>query len=122
MEEKRLFALRGAVQCLNTGADIQKNVAELYDELLSKNGLCEEDAVSVFFSVTTDLNAVNPATALRKEGRAGKTALLVTQEAQFPDSLERVIRILIHCYMDVSRSPHHVYRNGAEVLRPDRNG
>jgi len=121
MGEKLLFALRGATLCLNTGEDIQENTVALYDELLSKNNLAEEDLVSVIFSVTGDLDAKNPATALRLAGRAGETALFVTQEAYFPGSLERVIRLLVHCYLDPSRPPVHVYRNGAELLRPDRN-
>lgn len=120
MKEKRLFALRGATQCINTTEDIQLHTAALYDELLSRNNLSEEDLVSVIFSVTGDLDAKNPAAALRAQGRAGEAALFVTQEAYFPGGLERVIRVLIHCYLDVSQVPVHVYRNGAELLRPDR--
>ena len=90
----------------------------MYDELLVKNQLGEEDIVSIIFSVTKDLDAENPARALRGEGRAGEAALFVCQEADFSGSLESVIRVLIHCYLD--GEPAHVYRNGAEVLRPDR--
>ena len=120
MGEKRLFALRGAVMCLNDREDIKKQVTAMYDELLSKNNLGDEDIVSAIFSVTSDLDAENPATALRRAGRAENTALFVTQEACFQGSLERVIRLLVHCYLDVSRNAVHVYRNGAEALRPDR--
>ena len=120
MSEKRLFALRGATCCQNTGRDIQEHTVALYNELLSKNNFTEKELVSVIFSVTGDLDAENPATALRKAGRATETALFVTQEAHFPGALERVIRLLIHCYLDPSQKPLHVYRNGAEVLRPDR--
>ena len=120
MDEKRLFALRGAVQCLNDPADIQKQVLEMYNELLLRNKLAESDLVSVIFSVTSDLDAKNPATALRQGDRAADTALFVTQEAHFPGSLERVIRVLIHCYLKKEAIPVHVYKNGAEALRPDR--
>jgi chorismate mutase len=119
-EEKRLFALRGAVQCLNEAQDMQKHIIILYEELLRRNNLNESELVSVFFSVTRDLDAKNPASALREGGRAGETALFVNQEAHFPGSLERVIRLLIHCYLDISQIPVHVYCNGAELLRPDR--
>ena len=117
MSEKRLLALRGAAQCLNTKEDIQTQTVALYDELLSKNNLAEEDLVSLTFSVTRDLDEKNPATALREKGRAQKTALFVTQEAHFLGSMERVIRVLVHCYCDSSCSPIPVYRNGAETLR-----
>lgn len=117
MGEKRLFALRGAVQCRNDPADIQNQTVAMYDELLAKNNLDKENIVSIVFSVTSDLDAKNPATALRNGGRAGDAALFVTQEANFKDNLERVIRVLIHCYLETDSVPFHVYRNGAEVLR-----
>ena len=119
MEKMRLFALRGATQCINSKDDIQKKTVEMYDELLTENNISEEEIVSIIFSVTQDLDSLNPASALRKEGRAEKIALFVNQEAHFNDSLDRVVRVLIHCYMDPSRTPVHVYRNGAELLRPD---
>ena len=119
MGVKRLFALRGATLCLNSEEDMRNKVVDMYDALLSENNLEEEEIVSVFFSVTGDLDAINPATALRREGRAEKIALLVSQEARFAGSPEQVIRLLIHCYMEASRIPVHVYRNGAEALRPD---
>jgi chorismate mutase len=118
--EKRLYALRGAVRCLNEEGDLREQVGGLYDELLEKNRLAEEDLVSVIFSVTRDLDARNPASALREGGRASSAALFVTQEACFPGSLDRTIRVLIHCYLETGAKPVHVYRNGAEVLRPDR--
>jgi chorismate mutase len=99
---------------------MRKQVAALYDELLRANRLKEEDLVSVIFSVTEDLDAFNPATALRREGRAASAALFVTQEAKVRGGLERTVRLLIHCYLEEGLSPVHVYRNGAEVLRPDR--
>ena len=76
------------------------------------------DIVSVIFSVTSDINAKNPASALRQNGRAANTALFAVQEAAFQGSLERVVRVMIHCYLQ--KPGIHVYRNGAEVLRPDR--
>lgn len=120
MGVKRLFALRGAVQCLNSRDDIQDKTILLYDELLVKNKLAEEDIVSLTFSLTSDLDAANPATALRNRGRAGEAALFAVQEAQIKGSLDHVIRVLIHCYLEETSVPVHAYLNGAEVLRPDR--
>jgi len=119
--EKQLYALRGAVQCQNDRDDIRIQVTALYDELLARNNMDESDLVSVIFSVTGDLDALNPASALRAGGRAGQAALFVTREAEFSGSLERIIRVLIHCYLEKGSVPVHVYRNGAEVLRPDRS-
>jgi len=117
---KKLFALRGATQCENTVKDICDKIAVLYDELLSKNKLDEKDIVSVIFSVTDDLNEVNPSCALRKTGRGGDLALFSVREAQSRGDLERTLRAIIHCYLEDGSAPHHVYQNGAEVLRPDR--
>jgi len=118
---KRLFALRGATQCENTEEDICRQIGLMYDELLLLNKLEEGEIVSVIFSVTGGLDAVNPCSALRKDGRAtGDTALFSVQEPDCKNSVERIIRIIIHCYLDEGSKVRHVYRNGAEVLRPDR--
>ena len=117
---KKLYALRGATQCLNEADDIKGQIAVMYDELLSSNRLGEEDIVSIIFSVTGDLDAINPCTALRKTGRAGEAALFSAAEPVYQGSFERTVRVLIHCYLDEGIKVNHVYRNGAEVLRPDR--
>jgi chorismate mutase len=119
---KRLYALRGATQCLNEAEDMVLQISALYDALLSQNNLSEGDLVSLIFSVTADLDACNPAAALRRSGRAGDLALFTLQEAAVPGGLERTVRVLIHCYMEDGSVPRHVYQNGAEVLRPDRAG
>jgi chorismate mutase len=120
MSEKRLFALRGATQCKNEEEDIIRQVTALYDELLTQNNLEEGDIVSVIFSVTADIDAKNPAAALRFSGRAADLALFALQEASVQGGLERTIRILIHSYLPETNRPLHIYRNGAELLRPDR--
>jgi chorismate mutase len=118
---KKLFALRGATQCINSGDDITKHIIFMYDELLSRNNIAEADIVSLQFSVTPDIDAANPAAVLRKSGRAENIALFAVQEAYVKDGLPHTIRCLLHCYMDAELSPHHVYRNGADILRPDRS-
>jgi chorismate mutase len=117
---KRLFALRGATRCKNEPEDITEQTGRLYDELLGQNNLAEPDIVSVLFSVTADLDALNPAAGLRRYGRAGEASLFVVQEAAALGGLERTLRVMIHCYLDETAQVRHVYRNGAEVLRPDR--
>ena len=116
---KKLYALRGACQCENTEDDICLQVGYMYNELLQKNKIDEKDIVSVIFSVTADLDAVNPCTALRKEGRAGSLALFSAQEPLCKNSLERTVRVIIHCYLQEDIKVQHVYRNGAQMLRPD---
>ncbi|MDR3122628.1 MAG: chorismate mutase [Treponema sp.] len=117
---KRLFALRGATRCKNDPEDITEQVGRLYDELLALNNLAEPDIVSILFSATADLDALNPAAGLRRYGRAEDASLFALQEAAAQGGLERTVRTLIHCYLDEGAQVRHVYRNGAEVLRPDR--
>jgi len=118
---KKLYGLRGATQCENSIQDISKQVIDMYDEILGSNKFDENDIVSIMFTVTNDIDAINPCTALRKGGRAGgNLALFSACEPLIQGSLERTIRVLIHCYLEEDSVANHVYINGAEILRPDR--
>lgn len=116
----RLYAARGAVCCENTQESIARFVPEMYRALLEKNTIREEDIVSVVFSVTNDLTAMNPATALRRAGLAGSVPLFAAAEPFIEGYLPSVMRVLITYYG--TKNPAHVYLNGAEVLRPDLSG
>ncbi|MDR2521206.1 MAG: chorismate mutase [Spirochaetaceae bacterium] len=117
---KKLFALRGAVCAANTAEDIQTQTAALYRALLSANRLDERDIVSLVFSVTAGLDAKNPCAALRERGLAQEAALFAVQEAECRGMPRGLLRALVHCYLDETARPAHVYMNGAEALRPDR--
>jgi chorismate mutase len=119
---KKVFGLRGAVKVLNEEPDIVKQLAALYDKMLQLNKLNEKDIVSIIFSVTDDITAKNPASALRQSGRAPEATLFSTQEPRTDGAPQGFIRILMHCYLDETAKPHHVYTNGAEILRPDWSG
>jgi chorismate mutase len=119
-EEKHLTALRGAVQCRNEAEDIAAQVTALYRELLQENQLAEGDILSLIFSVTEDLDVQNPAAALRQAGFAQDLALFTVQEARIKNAPQGIIRVLIHGYLEEGTAPRHIYRNGAEILRPDR--
>jgi len=116
---KRLFGIRGATLVTNDEDDIRKKLAGLYDSLLEKNKLDEGDLVSLIFSVTPDIDGINPATALRSSGRALTGALFCVAEPVTKNAPSGVIRVLAHCYMEEGSAPKHIYQNGAEKLRPD---
>ena len=116
-ESLRIYAVRGAVCCANSPASIEEAVAALYEEILSKNAIDEEDIVSIQFTVTCDLTAENPASALRRAGVANDIPLFVSAEPQVEGGLPGTIRIMITFYG--SKKPLAVYMNGAEALRPD---
>lgn len=119
---QRLFAIRGATGAENDAESIKKNVREMCLALFSGNGLSPRDFVSIQFTVTEDLDALNPAAALRKgqdEFDVSTIPLFCSQEPRVSGSPERMIRVMVTAYMDESAVPVSVYINGAERLRPD---
>lgn len=117
MTNQRLYAVRGAVCCENNEKSISSWVPAMYGELLERNSIAESDVVSILFTVTDDLDAFNPATALRKAGFAASVPLMACAEPPVTGGLQRVMRILVTYYG--SSAPIPVYMNGAEKLRPD---
>ncbi len=109
--------MRGAACCTNTPESIQDTATALYREILAKNRIEEADIVSIQFTVTADLTAINPASALRMQGFALDTPLFVSLEPQVENSLPHTMRIMITFYG--KEKPIAVYINGAEILRPD---
>ena len=116
-EALRIFAVRGAVCCGNSPDSIEDAVSSLYEEILSKNGIGEADIISIQFTVTADLTAKNPASALRKRGLAQDLPLFVSAEPQVEGALPGTIRTMILFYG--CKKPVPVYMRGAEALRPD---
>lgn len=119
---RRLYGIRGAVCCGNTAEGIQEAVAEMCSRIFSANRLTADDIVSLHFTMTGDLDALNPAAALRRSdcGDLVKAAaLFCSAEAPVQGGLPRTIRLLATAYMEEGSVPVHSYSGGAEVLRPD---
>src|SRR4051812_14206169 len=118
----RLYALRGATSVAeNDAGAILGATDELMREILRRNQLAAEDLVSCIFTLTEDLDAEFPAVAARRMGLS-TVPLLCAREIPVPGSLQRVIRVLIHCYLAEGRTPEHVYLNEAARLRLDLSG
>jgi chorismate mutase len=118
----RLFALRGATTVeANDAEHILGATEELMREILERNGLAPEDAVSCIFTLTDDLDAQFPAVAARNIGFSG-VPLLCAREVPVPGALPRVIRVLMHYYADDDHSSRHVYLGEARALRLDLEG
>jgi chorismate mutase len=90
----------------------------LVTEMLRVNAVAENHIVSIIFSLTQDLTALNPATGLRQVGFAA-TPLFCTQEAAVAGSMPRVIRALLTWDSRERREAVPVYLDGAESLRSD---
>lgn len=119
---KRLYGIRGATGAENSKDSIKKNVVEMCLNIFEKNNLSVEDVVSIQFTQTVDLTAMNPAAAFRlgqDKIDVSKCALFSSQEPVIDNSPEKMLRVLITCYLEEGSELKHVYINGGEKLRPD---
>ena len=93
---------------------------ELLEEILEENKFMKpEDVGSAIFTVTDDLNSTFPAQAAREMGW-GLVPMLCAREIPVPNSLPRVIRVLVHWNTDIPQNEiTHVYLRDAVKLRPD---
>ena len=93
---------------------------ELLEEILAENeGMRPEDVASAIFTVTDDLASTFPAQGARQMGW-GLVPMLCAREIPVPESLPRVIRLLVHWNTDLPQDRiTHVYLRDAVKLRPD---
>lgn len=115
----RLYALRGANSVAANEADaILGATDELMRELMERNALAADAMVSCIFTLTHDLDAEFPAVAARRLG-LDQVPLLCAREVPVPESMPRVIRVLVHYHAAEDHHPRHVYLGEARALRMD---
>jgi len=113
--------VRGATTVTADQSDlILQATCELLQAILAENeGMQLEDLASAFFTVTDDLTSTFPAQGARQMGWE-HVPMLCAREIPVPNSLPRVIRVLVHWNTQVSQSEiKHVYLHDAVKLRPD---
>src|SRR5687767_13052705 len=93
---------------------------ELLEEILAENERMQpEEVASAIFTVTDDLVSTFPAQAARQMGW-DLVPMLCAREIPVPNSLPRVIRVLVHWNTELPQSEiKHVYLRDAVKLRPD---
>jgi chorismate mutase len=118
--EAAVRAARGAIHVEHDDADVVLEATRrLLAAMLERNGLVDEDLISVFFTATEDLRSAFPAEAARKMG-LGAVPLMCAREIPVAGSMPRVIRVLMHFTSDRARSEIvPVYLDGAQGLRDD---
>jgi chorismate mutase len=115
----RLHALRGAITAeRNDAGEIHEATTMLMREIMERNSLAPDDVVSCIFTATDDLDADFPAAAARSLG-FDAVPLLCAREMSVPNSMPRVIRVLIHYHAPEGHSARHVYMREASALRSD---
>ncbi len=113
--------IRGATTVSADEPDlILQATRELLEEILQENKeMKQEDVASAIFTVTDDLASTFPAQGARQMGW-GLVPMLCAREIPVPNSLPRVIRVLVHWNTDVPQNAiTHVYLRDAVKLRPD---
>jgi chorismate mutase len=115
-----LRGLRGATTVeADSIEQVTARTQELLRELMDRNGLAEDDIVSILFTATPDVVSMFPATAARGIG-FGAVPLLCAAEIPVSGATPHCIRVLLHIHTARARSEiHHVYLHGAQGLRDD---
>ncbi|MGW5739531.1 MULTISPECIES: chorismate mutase [Streptomyces] len=113
-------AVRGAVQLERDAADhMDEQVGELLTAVIERNGLTQEDLISIWFTATPDLHSDFPAAAARRLGIVD-VPLICAQELDVEGALPRVVRVLAHIESPKPRAEiTHVYLGAAATLRKD---
>jgi chorismate mutase len=116
--------IRGIRGATTVSADqpelILQATRELLEAILEENEQMQpEDIASAIFTVTDDLVSTFPAQAARQMGW-DLVPMLCAREIPVPESLPRVIRVLVHWNTEMPQSKIvHVYLRDAVRLRPD---
>ncbi len=109
-------AIRGAIGVPeNTAEAIAAATVELLEEIARRNRLTVDEVVSMFFTLTPDLNADFPARAAR--GQGWDVPMLDLQQIAVPNALPRCLRVLVH--VDRTDPVRHAYLRDARLLRPE---
>jgi len=116
--------IRGIRGATTVSADdpelILEATRELLEAILQQNEAMDpEDVASALFTVTDDLASTFPAQGARQMGW-GLVPMLCAREIPVPNSLPRVIRVLVHWNTELRQNEiTHVYLREAVKLRPD---
>jgi chorismate mutase len=113
-------AIRGAIQLdVDEREHLLKSTAELLTKVLHANNIDNSQLISILFTATPDITSEFPAVGARELG-LGDVPLMCFVEMNVAHALPRVIRIMVHADLPVSRAEiQHVYLRGATALRKD---
>ena len=117
----KILAIRGATTVTSNNKDeILKESAKLIQTIISKNDLNNEDIISIYFTMTKDLDAVYPAVAVREILNITDIPMLNFEEKYIQGSLSKCIRVMMYINTEKTKSDiKHVYLNEAKNLRKD---
>lgn len=113
--------VRGAITVeVNEKEPILQATMELLGAIVEENAIAPEDIGSVLITVTGDLDATFPASAIRQMPGWELVPLMCALEVPVQGSLERCIRFMVHINTEKKQNEIvHIYLGGAQALRPD---
>lgn len=116
----KVRGIRGAITVSKNEAEtIINDTKKLLLKMMEENNFKKEDVISIFFTMTKDLNAVFPASAARELGWK-YVPVICSVEVDVPGSLSSCIRILMHVDTNLKQEEiKHVYLKEAKELRND---
>ena len=120
----RVRALRGATTLdSDTPEQMRGRVPELVGELMTRNGLTNDDVISAWFTTTPEINSLHPATTVRNTLGFTDVPMLGATEMAVSASVPMCVRVMLHVETERERADlQHVYLHGAVALRPDLAG
>ena len=116
-----IVSIRGAITVKeNSIKDIKNATTKLLNEIFTQNNIQEEKVINIIYTVTDDLDTLNPATVTREEIKIDSIPMLCVQEMKVKDSLPKCIRVMVQVYSDLTKDQiKHLYLGDAASLRPD---
>jgi chorismate mutase len=116
----RVRALRGATTLdVDEREHLIERTQEVMAAIFERNGLTEDDLISIVFTATSDIHSAFPAEAAREAGFT-HVPLMCARELEIDGGIARCVRLLIHAYTDRdARDLRHVYLHDARQLRTD---
>ena len=113
--------IRGAINVQeNTATAIGEATRKLLLAMIDENNIKTGELISVFFTVTGDLNAAFPATTAREIKGWNLVPMLCAVEMAVPGSMDKCIRVLMLTRTNKNqRQIKHIYLGEAAKLRPD---
>lgn len=104
----------------NEHDEIISKSLEMLQDLIDSNNITAEDVVSVYFTVTADIDDTFPAKSLRMVEGWTYVPVMCMREIPVPGSLEKCIRVMVTVNTGKTQKEiQHIYHYKAKKLRPD---
>ena len=118
---EKIVSIRGAITVVdNSVKEIKTATITLIKELFNQNKLDKSKITNIIFTVTDDLNEINPATITREEFKLELIPMLCLQEMKLKNGLPRCIRVMVNVQSELTKEQiKHTYLDKASNLRPD---